>query len=245
MPQDPAASLSTLLRSSSIQDHDEILKAANAALKTNKNDVASQQSRVVALLKLDRFDDALRALDEGGDKVVARCSLEKAYALYKTGKLDEAREFLTSTDQHGKGSRHVAAQVAYRAENFQEALDIYKTLLDSKTGDEESDIAINVRAAHAQLLRQDGSSSVANVASGTESFELCFNEACALIARGALEKATILLQRALRMCDTSDLTDTDKQLEMQPILMQLAYTYANMGKLKEAQDTYASFTASR
>ena len=64
MPQDPSAALSALLRSSSIEDHDEILKAANASIKAKKGDVTSHHTRVVALLHLDRFEDALRAIDD-------------------------------------------------------------------------------------------------------------------------------------------------------------------------------------
>jgi signal recognition particle subunit SRP72 len=84
--------LTSLLRASSIQDHDEVLKAANAALKASKDDIFAQQSRVVALLKLDRFDDALRAVADGGDKLKQSLIIERAYALYKTGKIDEAND---------------------------------------------------------------------------------------------------------------------------------------------------------
>jgi len=69
-----------------------VLKAANAVLKSSKINPEALHTRVVALLKLDRFNDALRALDDGGDKLAETCVLEKAYALYKTGQLAKAEE---------------------------------------------------------------------------------------------------------------------------------------------------------
>ncbi|KAJ3518565.1 hypothetical protein NM208_g14472 [Fusarium decemcellulare] len=233
MPQDPAAALGALLRQSSIEDHDEVLKAANAALKADKNDT------------LDRFDDALRAIAEGSTILHSRCVLEHVYALYKTGKLDEATSVLQSAGIENKRSfRHVAAQVAYRAERFDEARSIYSRLLDTDAADEENDLSINLRAAFAQSDWLGYSSANSITVQDSDGFELCYNAACAHIARGSLETAADLLQRAIRLCDASDdLTEEDKQAEMRPILSQQAYVYAKLGKLKEALDLYNSISS--
>ncbi|KAK7425427.1 Signal recognition particle subunit SRP72 [Neonectria magnoliae] len=240
MPQDPAAALSTLLRASSIQDHDEILKAANAAIKANKSDFVSQHTRIVALLKLDRFDDALRAIAEGGTKLNALCVLEQAYGLYKTGKLDEATAIIQSVGLAERSFGHVAAQVAYRAERFDDARAIYSRLLDADDDtDEENDLNINIRAAAAQSEWMGYSFMNPPPTQESDGFEICYNAACACIARGSLDDAANLLQRAIRLCDASDdLNDKDKESEMRPILAQQAYVYAKTGKLKEALDLY-------
>jgi signal recognition particle subunit SRP72 len=242
MPQDPAAALSSLLRASSIQDHDEILNAANAALKANKNDVASQHVKVVALLNLNRFDDALRIISAGGGKLDAACALEKAYALYKTGALDEASEVLKTTGVKERGFSHVAAQIHYRAERFGEARDLYENLLGAGAGAEENDININTTAALAQGLWQDSASQFqAKSAPAPDTFMLCFNAGCAAMARGEFDASLKLLQQAIRLCDASDdLTQEDKQAEMRPLLAQQAYVYAKMGKRKQALDLYRS-----
>lgn len=243
MPQDPQAALSALLRASTIQDNDEILKAANAAIKANKGDVDSQHTRVVALLKLDRFDDAVRFVDEGGAKLQALCSLEKIYALYKVGRLDEASASLKQVGLAKRSLQHLAAQVAYRAERFNEATSIYRKLLDMEPDDEENDMTINAKAAEAQSAWQGlGSSSPGTLETEQPvTFELCYNEACFHIAQSAFSQASKLLQRAARLCDASDeLSEEDKEVEMQPILTQQAYVYARLGKLKEAQDLLKS-----
>jgi signal recognition particle subunit SRP72 len=237
MPQDPAAALSALLRSSSIQDHEEILKAANAAIKADRTDFTSQHTRVVALLKLDRFDDVVRSVDEGGTKLQGTCGLEKTYALYKLGRLDDALAALKQTGLERRSVKHLAAQVAYRAERFDEARSIYQRLLDTDPNGEENDMSINIKAADAQAAWQGVFTPVAPSADHPESFELCYNEACSYIAQSAFSQAAELLQRAARICDASDdLSEEDKQAEMQPILAQQAYVYSRLGKAKEALD---------
>ncbi|RGP72832.1 signal recognition particle subunit srp72 [Fusarium longipes] len=247
MPQDPAAALSALLRQSSIQDHEEVLKAANAAIKANKNDSDSQHTRIIALLKLDRFEDALRAITDSSPTLHARIALEHAYALYKTGKLDDATSVLQSAGlENNRSLQHAAAQVAYRAERFDEACNIYSRLLDTDPADEENDIGINLRAAFAQSSWLGYSVTDKVAVQDSDGFELCYNAACAHIANGSLETASDLLQRASRLCDASDdLTEEDKQAEMRPILAQQAYVFAKLGKLKEALDLYNSLSTTK
>lgn len=242
MPSDPVATLNSLLRSTSIIDDEEVLKAATAAIKNNSGDFSSHHARLVALLKLDRFDDALRAIDEGGDRFDTACALEKAYALYKTGKLDEATRVLKSSTRRDRSFRHVAAQVAYRAERYREAKEVYQSLLNDDSGDEVNDIGINMAAADAQAEWQGAPlSSAAPEELEYDTFELCYNAACACIARGSFHNAAQLLQKAKTMCDNSDeLSDEEKKSEMRPILSQQAYVYARQGRDKEALDLYQS-----
>ena len=104
-----AKTLSALLEQASIDDHEEILKACNNALKTSKNDPELLRVRFVALIKLDRYDDALQIVKESGDKFKDRAKIECAYALYKTGQLEEAKALAKSITNH-RGARHVEAQ---------------------------------------------------------------------------------------------------------------------------------------
>lgn len=167
--------------------------------------------------------------------------LEKAYALYKTSELDAAATVLRAAGLGERSFQHVAAQVAYRAERFDEAASIYRRLLDAEPGEEVNDMTINLRAALAQSEWQGFPSSSRPAVTDSDGFELCYNAACTFIARGSLEDALNLLQRALRLCDASeDLTEEDKQAEMRPILAQQAFVYAKMGKLKESLDLYKS-----
>ena len=105
----PAKTLSALLQWTSIDDHEEILRACDASLKLSKGDVELRHIKFVALLKLDRYDDALRVLEEGGDRLKQKVPIERAYALYKIGDYEEAKN-LAKLISDGRGARHVEAQ---------------------------------------------------------------------------------------------------------------------------------------
>jgi len=105
----PAKTLSALLQRSTIDDHEEILKACDASLKQSKGDLELQHVKSVALLKLDRYEDALRVLDENGDSLKKRAAFERAYGLYKVGELSQAKEIAKSITEE-RGARHVEAQ---------------------------------------------------------------------------------------------------------------------------------------
>ncbi|KXJ92794.1 hypothetical protein Micbo1qcDRAFT_160613 [Microdochium bolleyi] len=241
---DPTATLAKLLGASSIDDHEEVLKAANAAIKASKgSNTDAQHTRVVALLKLDRFDDALRAIADAGSALESQASLEKAYALYKTGQHDEADKALRSGgSSSSRALRHLSAQIAYRAERFEAAARLYAELEKNNDGieGEENDIKINRLATHAQL-EWSGAGGVLSEAQkqpsreDLEAFETAFNSACGCIARGDLSKASVLLKRARDLCEASeDLTSDEKKAELLPIIIQHAYVLARLGKDGEA-----------
>ncbi|OTB05286.1 hypothetical protein M426DRAFT_22144 [Hypoxylon sp. CI-4A] len=241
----PAATLTSLLRSTTIQDHDEILKAANAAIKASKKDINAQRTRVVALLKLDRFDDALRAIAEGGDILESECVLEKSYALYKSGQLQDAEKTLDTAPPPSKTSRafgHLSAQIAYRAEKFSDAADTYRHLSQTSGGlsGEENDLKINLLATNAQLewngrghLLPDQERQPSR--DHLEAFETAYNAACTCIARRDFSRASVFLKRAQNLCEASeDLSDDEKRAELLPIMVQHAYVLTKLGKGDEA-----------
>jgi signal recognition particle subunit SRP72 len=251
MAPDASAALASLLRASTIDDHEEALRLADLALKPGGRDFRTQKTKLVALLKLDRFEDALRVSTAGGDELGQACNFETAYALYKTGRLDEAATFLGKVNlPETRHVRHLAAQIAYRGERFQDAVKMYRQLASNAQarGGEDNDLAINILATAAQLgwqgtINQHGSD---RGHAGPDSFELAYNSACGCIARGDFAGASKLLHQALRLCDRSgDLTETEKKLEMLPMMMQRAYVCATLGQVKEALSIYESLPLTR
>jgi signal recognition particle subunit SRP72 len=247
------AALNSLLRNASVQDHAEALSVATAAVRAAKGrgaDLATaQHTRVVALLNLDRFDDALRAIAEGGDALAAACSFEKAYALYKTGDLDAAEAVLRDADANAatpntqRGLKHVAGQVAYRAEKFHHASTIYRQLAADDAAanyGEENDLRINLSAANSQLEWQGNGWAVPEQEkqpgrADLEAFETSFNAACGCMSRGDYAKAAVFLKRSRDLCEaTEDLDDDEKKAELVPIIIQQAYVLNKLGKLDEA-----------
>ncbi len=247
--------LNALLRGTSIDDHVEVLKLANAAIAAAKGGsgsadrLAAQHTKVVALLKLDRFDDALRTVADGGDALAARCVLERAYALYKTGGLDAAAALSGAGAGASRGMQHLAAQVAYRAEQYDRAAALYAGLAEpspaADTGSEATDLRINSLAVSAQRLWQgrgtstDAAGQDAALDAGRrddlELFETAYNAGCAAVARGDVSRASILLRRAQQLCEAlDDLGDDDKRAELLPILVQQAYVLTRLGRHEDA-----------
>lgn len=191
-------SLSTLLQQSSLDDHEEILKAANNVLKKSKHDLTAQRVRLIALLQLDRYEDAARVVLEGGAALEDVARLECAYALYKSGSLEAAEKIALGGTQ--RGVEHVLAQIHYRAEKFDKAAERYEALARQASAYEEaSDLRIN-RAANDAQLYWAGRGHLAQKKKldreDLEQFETTYNAACGYIAKGELKQAALLLSRA-------------------------------------------------
>lgn len=237
-------SLSSLLAQASLDDHEEVLKAANAAIKKSKGDEEAQHVKAVALLHLDRYEDALKVLvDSQG--LQQKAQFEYAYALYKTGNAAKAVEVAEAAGTDiGRGMKHMLAQAAYRSENFAQAARVYRELASHSVQDEEYDIRINLGAVDAQL-EWTGQGELAQKKQPTredlEVFETAFNAACGSIARGELGQGQVCLKRAKDLCNTlSDLSDAEKQAELLPITVQQVYVLTQMGKIDEAEQLATS-----
>lgn len=100
--------LSSLLEQSTINDHEEVVKACNAALKESRSNIRTQHVKAVALLHLNRFDDVIRLFEEGGERLRGEAQLEYAYALYKTGDLEKAEQVAGEIDS--RGAKHLEGQ---------------------------------------------------------------------------------------------------------------------------------------
>jgi signal recognition particle subunit SRP72 len=229
--------LSSLLKQAHIDDHDEILKAANSTLKQSKGDLEAQHVKVAALLKLDRFNEAIYTFETGGDRLKEKARLEYAYALYKTGKPAEAAEIARQGAE--RGYQHVEAQASYRMEDFARAAELYAQLDQRLEEDAEADIRINSFAADAQL-EWAGRGELVNRQKASrredmDSFEIMYNAGCDSIAQGLLGRADVLLKRARDLCSKlEDMTEEEKQAELLPITLQQVYVLARQGKNEEA-----------
>ena len=103
------ANLNALLKRATIEDHEEILQACNAILGQTKGNLEVQHAKVIALLKLERYEDALNVFEKSGERFKAHARLEHAYVLYKSGNFDLARGIAKRLDEV-RGARHLEAQ---------------------------------------------------------------------------------------------------------------------------------------
>ncbi|KAJ5217023.1 hypothetical protein N7468_010031 [Penicillium chermesinum] len=233
-----AQSLSSLLQQASIDDHEEVIQSCNDVLAKSKNDLTAQHIKVIALLKLDRYEDALRALEAGGDALKKQAGFEHGYVLYKLGKLEEALETVARATP-SRGASHLEAQASYRAEQFRRAADIYEKLAQQDSSHEANDLSINSWATDAQLQWKGESDYVRHERPSREdleSFETSYNAACLNIAKGQLRQGEVLLNRAKNICQTAeDLSVEEKAAELLPISVQYLYVLMQQGKTEEAE----------
>lgn len=232
-----ASALAALLKRTDIEDHDEILRSADAALKQNKSDLETQHVKAVALLNLDRYADAVTAIEAGGEKLKEKARLEYAYALYKSGKSAEAAEIAAKGSQ--RGYSHVEAQARYRTEDFARAAELYRHLSARQDQDAEADLRVNWAAVEAQLQWSGKGELARNTKPSREdleAFETAYNAACGSIARGELGQAKVLLKRARSLCEAvEDLTEEDKEIELLPIAVQQIFVLTRLGRHDEAE----------
>ena len=232
-----ASALASLLKKAEIEDHDEVLSSAEAALKQSKGDLEAQHVKAVALLNLDRYPEAVQAIEAGGEKLKQKAGLEYAYALYKSGKPAEAAEIAAKGSQ--RGYNHVEAQARYRTEDFERAAELYRQLSARQTEDVEADLRVNSAAVDVQLEWLGKGDLVLKKKperEDMEAFETAYNAACGSIARGELGQGEVLLKRARNLVESADdLTEEDKETELLPISVQQIYVLTKLGRQEEAE----------
>ncbi|KAI5276060.1 putative signal recognition particle protein [Aureobasidium subglaciale] len=236
-----AATLASLLGQASITDHEQVLSACEATLSKSKNDVQAQQVRIVALLNLDRFQDAVATVEAGGEEIKRTARLEYAYALYKNGQAAKAAEVAREDgSESDRGLRHVEAQASYRHQDFERASELYRNLSAQRgaVNNEDMDLRINMGATYAQLEwagRASADAPQKPAREDMEAFETAYNAACQSIARDELGQAEVLLRRAKELCEASEMDQEEKDAEIVPISIQQLYVLIRQGRLEDAQ----------
>jgi len=115
MSQYTPATLESLISITGEADHASILKHANNVLKSEKSHKRVLHTKAVALINLDRYDDAFSVLSV--PELAGEAVLERAYCLYKLGRLEDA--LAAAVDGAGGGGRderglkHVEAQAVW------------------------------------------------------------------------------------------------------------------------------------
>ncbi|KAI9679672.1 MAG: Signal recognition particle core component [Trizodia sp. TS-e1964] len=240
-------SLANLLKQTTLDDHKEVLNASINAINRNKADLEAHHARVVAYLKLEKYENALQAIAEGGDKLKSQCQLEQAYAYYKIGKFTEAEDIAAKSSPR-RGMQQIEAQTAYRLEKFPKALQIYGILSSglSNIENEPNDLQINKSAVDAQLLWAGQGDMVAKQKPDLEAFETAFNAACISIARRELAQAEILLNTAIALCnDLDELTQDEKEAELLPMQCQQIYVLEAQNKWEKAEKLLGEISLSK
>lgn len=229
--------LPSLLKRSTITDHDEALKASDVALKSSSNDTQAQQTKAIALLKLERYADALKHFEDSSSLQQA-IPEAYAYCLYRSGKFEEAVKVVSAV-QDSRGAQHITLQAGYRAEDWDAASEAHTQLSKTHVAKEDSDLRVNTQALNAEGLWLEKLSPASVQRATTDdlsAFETAYNAACISVSKGQLQEADILLKRAISLCEHHDsLTEEEKVGELIPLKAQRVFVLQRLQKQDEAK----------
>ncbi|KAK9452104.1 uncharacterized protein V1518DRAFT_410369 [Limtongia smithiae] len=248
MPSKKGASLTELLDMLSVnvqnEEHANVLDLANKILRQNPADKKAIRAKTIALIKLERYVDALAAATGGGATHATELALERGYCHYRVGQLEVASDVVATalaSKELGaierRGLIHLQAQIAYRLENFSQAKDLYSALGNESAlvEGETHDILVNSLAIDAQQsFNTPGSTDSARPVTAL-SHEAAYNLASLHIGEHRYRDALALLQQAKSLAQSVEgLSEEELEDELSPILIQAAYVHILLGEKEEA-----------
>jgi len=111
-PTDGPASLTQLFAKLSLateaNDYGQVLRVADAILQSSPTDLRAAKQKLIALIKLDKYAEALTFLSKTTHLSSSTTVLERSFCLYKLGRGEEVRTALESAS--GIVVEHIRAQ---------------------------------------------------------------------------------------------------------------------------------------
>ena len=95
-------------------DFDKALKVCNKILNVDPKDETAFHCRMVCLMQLSKFEDALKQIRDTHFKI--DLIFEEAYCLYRLNKPEEALEILENASNKSDKVKELQAQIYYRSE---------------------------------------------------------------------------------------------------------------------------------
>ncbi|KAI8897864.1 hypothetical protein BC833DRAFT_592087 [Globomyces pollinis-pini] len=202
-----------------------LILARNYLHLTSAVDPVSLRTKVVAFIKLEKYNDALDEITQSSFSDSIHLLFEKAYCLYRLNRLSEALDVVdTIYSNHNIENSplnihlsQLKAQLYYRQESFVNALDIYSNNLENV---ETNSIACEV----ANILCSVNSDH--QITLNTESYDTLFNVACVSIAKEDFANALKLLNSSIELCKSSM---TEEGYDEGSIESELAFIIAQKG----------------
>lgn len=230
------------------QDWERILKTAKKILGISLTEKKAFQTKVICLINLDKFDEALGSIERFNFSDNDDLYFERAYCQYRLNQVEEAYKTLSKCENPGLKEKELMAQISYRLERYQEAYDTYRDIIKNADVDDdyETERTTNLSAVCANLPGTNFDMSE----NEDKTFELCYNSACMSISKGnfaeaqaKLEKAEIMCQEMFKEEDPDDVDGLEREVVV--IRAQLAYCLQKLGKSEEALKVYNNVLKTR
>lgn len=231
------------------EEYEEGVDISDEILKLAPDDPDASQCKLVCLIQLGEFQDALKLIERVSKRAKTKSPpflFEKAYCLYRQEKYALSMRTLDQIPDALDRVNDLRAQIHYRLEEYRTAAEMF--LKDLKR-DGSQERQANFTAALAYCSPAVIQKILEETTVDTETMEQCFNLATAYLAAShdpsMIKKAELLLLKAEELCsksldDEPDATEEDLALELVPVHVQLAYTRQLQGKVDEAISLYSS-----
>ncbi|MCP9264016.1 Signal recognition particle subunit SRP72 [Dirofilaria immitis] len=228
-----------LAKADTSADYDKALKIANKVLRTYPRETLAFKCKLIALIQLDRLDEALTLIKKTPPHHMGDCLFEKAYVLYRMQQDAAALETLSKTSENDYRCMELKAQLLYRAERFDEASKIFMTLLKDHSDGYDEERCANLIATVTQL---QASGHQQQPPSHLETFEQLYNGACQLIESGGYAQALKFLEKAEKLCSDTlaeeGLSEEEIEEELSVIRVQKAFVLQMLGRKDDALKIY-------
>lgn len=211
----------------SSDDFPGVVSAAEAILRELPGDEDAINAKLVALIKQELFEDALKFLH--AEKSLRNRKFERCYCLFRLNRLDEAFELLA--DASTPAELELRAQVLYRMEQYKDAITAYRELMqkDEAENEETFEHATNLVAAmvgHQVASRAAGGGGALSIGEPPEGegFEQLYNTSCLMLARSRFDEALEAIDAAIDDCREVVMSEpgvTEDQVEEELLLLRV------------------------
>ncbi|CAG0902779.1 unnamed protein product [Darwinula stevensoni] len=220
---------------------EKVIKTANKILQNHQDEEKAFICKVVAMLQLGKFQDALSQLTNTRYKKFEKnLVFEKAYCLYRLNRNSEALNVIREGPEGDMHLKELNAQIMYRLERYQDCFELYKDIIKNTIDDYQDERETNLAAVFTNLIYEGKDAETSGVRSDT--FELAYNTGCILLAQGKFQEAKSILEKSVELChktlEDDGLSPEEIEEEIGIIRVQLGYCLQVLEKEKEALALY-------
>ncbi|XP_071533763.1 signal recognition particle subunit SRP72 [Panulirus ornatus] len=225
----------------------KVIKVVNKILAEEPKELKAWQCKVVALIQLDQFSEALTAVTKS--KFGVELAFEKAYCEYRLNQVAAAYDTICKAAEVSPRVQELQAQILYRLERYDECYDVYRDIIRTTSDDFDLERETNLTAV-AVNRSVEGTNDDDSVDVDDSSYELLYNGACHLLAAGSLEDALTKLQAAETLCRTyltqeEGATEEEVNDEAAIIRVQQGHCLQLLGREREALAIYNNVLKSK
>ncbi|KAB0801509.1 hypothetical protein PPYR_05863 [Photinus pyralis] len=221
-------------------EYDRALKVTNRILQLSPQDENAFNCKIVCLIHLSKFNEVLQLMQRQA-ALSKDLHFEKAYCQYRLNQTEEALATVEQAEQSYR-IKELKAQILYRLESFSECLSLYRDVIKNTHDDYSDERETNLTAVVTQLQHMNVKNDTVKLRSDT--YELCYNWACILIAQGRYSDAEKKLKVCEKLCrgslEEDGASEDEIEIELALLKVQLAYVYQKRGQTKEAYEMYTA-----